>query len=169
MLIGRTDAEVETPILWPPDEKNWLIEKDPDTGKDWRQEEKGMTEDEMVGWHHWLNGHEFEKTQGVGDGHGGLACCSPWVFKESDTTEWLNWTELFGPSWLISTGSANVSVVFLYVRKILKASLMCLIAVGCWLAWWMEIWGHISSYNKPSQFASHGSGKIPRRTRENRS
>ena len=91
ILIGRTDAEAETPILWPPDVKNCLIWKDPDTGKDWRQEEKGMTEDEMVGWHHWLNGHEFEQVPEVGDGQGGLACCSPWGRKESDMTEWLNW------------------------------------------------------------------------------
>ena len=94
IFIGRTDVEAETPILWPPDAKNWLIWKDPDAGKDWRQEEKGMTEDEMVGWHHTLNGHEFGWTLGVGDGQGGLACCSPWGRKESDTTEWLNWTEL---------------------------------------------------------------------------
>ena len=74
--------------------KNWLIWKDPDAGKDWRHEEKGLTEDEMVGWHHWLNGHEFEQTLGVGDGQGCLACCSPWVHKESDTTEPLNYTHL---------------------------------------------------------------------------
>ena len=91
MLIGRTDVESETPILWPPNVKNWLIWKDPDAGKDWRQE-KGTTEDEMVGWHHKLNGHEFEWTPGVGDGHGGLVCCSPWGCKKSDMTEWLNWT-----------------------------------------------------------------------------
>ena len=90
---GRTDIEAETPILWPPDVKNWLIWKDPDVGKNWRQEEKG-TEDEMVGWHHWLNEHEFEWTPGVGNGQGGLACCCPWGRKESDTTEWLNWTTL---------------------------------------------------------------------------
>ena len=93
MFIGRTDAEAETPIIRPPDVKNWLIGKDPHAGKDWRQEEKGMTEDEMVGWHHWLNGHEFEKALQVGDGQGSLACCSPWGLKESDTTERLNWTE----------------------------------------------------------------------------
>ena len=92
IFIGRTDAEAETPILWPPDVKNWLTGKDPDTGKDWRQEEKGMTEDEMVGWYHWLSGHEFESTPGVGDGQGSLVCCSPWGHKESDTTEQLNWT-----------------------------------------------------------------------------
>ena len=93
IFIGRTDAEAETPILWPPDLKNWLIGKDPDARKDWRQE-KRMTEDEMVGWHHQLNGHEFEKTPGVGDGQGSLACCSPWVRKEWGKTERLNWTEL---------------------------------------------------------------------------
>ena len=94
VFIGRTDAKVETPILWPPDVKSWLIGKDPDDGRDWRQEEKGMTEDEMAGCHHWLNGRESEWTPGVGDGQGGLACCNSWGCKESDTTEWLNWTEL---------------------------------------------------------------------------
>ena len=93
IFIGRTDAEAETPILWPPDAKNWLIGKDPDAGKDWRQEEKGRTEDKMVRWHHWLDGHEFGWTPGVGDGQGSLACCSPWGHKESDTTEELNWVE----------------------------------------------------------------------------
>ena len=94
IFIGRTDAEAETPILWPSDAKNWLIVKDPDAGKVWAQEEKGTTEDEMVGWHQLLNGHGFGWTLGVGDGQGGLACCGPWGRKESDTTEWLNWTEL---------------------------------------------------------------------------
>ena len=94
VFIGRTDAEAETPILWPPDMKSWLIWKDPDAGKDWGQEEKGTTEDEMVGWHHWLNGHEFEWTPGVGDRQGGLASWDSWSCKESDMTEWLNWTEL---------------------------------------------------------------------------
>ena len=94
MFIGRTDVEAETPILWPPDAKNWLILKDFDSGKDWRQEEKATAEDEMVGWHHRLNGHEFESTPGVGDGQGGLAFCNPWGCEKSDMTEWLNWTEL---------------------------------------------------------------------------
>jgi len=94
IFIGRTDAEAKTPIIWSPDAKNWLLTKDPDAGKDWKQEEKGTTENEMVGWHHWLNGYEFEQALGVGDGQGGLVCCSPWDLKESDTTEWLNWTEL---------------------------------------------------------------------------
>ena len=93
MFIGMTDAEAEVPILWPPDAKRWLIWKDPDAGKDWRQEEKGTTEDEMVAWHHRSDGHEFEQASGIGDGQGSLACCSPWGHKESDMTERLNWPE----------------------------------------------------------------------------
>ena len=93
IFIGKTDAEAETPILWPPDAKNWLIRQDPDAGKDRRWEEKGMTEDEMFGWHHWLNGCEFEQPLGVDDGEGSLTCCSPWGRKELDMTEWQNWTE----------------------------------------------------------------------------
>ena len=89
IFIGRTDVEAETLILWPPDVKNWLIGKDPDAGKDWRREEKGMTEDEMVGWHHWLNGHKFEQAPRGGEGQGSLVCCCPWGHKELDTTEWL--------------------------------------------------------------------------------
>ena len=96
VFIGRTGVEAETPILWPPDSKNWLTGKDPDAGKDWGQEEKGLTEDEMVGWHHWLNGCESEWTPGDGDGQEGLVCCGSWGHKESDTTEQLNWTE--GPT-----------------------------------------------------------------------
>ena len=93
IFIGRTDAEAEAPILWPPDAKNWLIGKDHDAGKDWRQKEKEMTEDKNVGWHHWLNGHEFEQALGVGDGQRSLACYSSWDCKELDMTEQLNWTE----------------------------------------------------------------------------
>ena len=92
ILIARTDAEAETPILWPPDAKNWLIGKDPDVGKDWRQEEKGVKEDKIVGWHHWLDGHEFEQAPGAGDEQGSLASCSPWGCKELDMTEQLNST-----------------------------------------------------------------------------
>ena len=90
IFTGKTDAEAEAPILWPPDAKNWLIGKDPDAGKDWRKEEKGTTQDEMVGWHHQLDGHEFEQTLWDGDGQRSLAWCSPWGRKESDTTERLN-------------------------------------------------------------------------------
>ena len=90
IFTGRTDAEAEAPILWPPHAKNQLIGKEPDAGKDWRQEEKGMTEDEMVGWHHWLNGHEFEQALGDGEGQGSLECCGPWGINMSDMTEWLS-------------------------------------------------------------------------------
>ena len=91
-FFGRDDAKAETPVLWPPHVKIWLIWKDPDAGTDWGHKEKGAIEDEIVGWHHWLNGHEFGWTLGVGDGEGGLACCSSWGRKELDMTE-LNWTE----------------------------------------------------------------------------
>ena len=97
IFFGRTDAEAETPILWPPHVKKWLIGKDPDAGRDWRQENKGTTEDEMVGWHHWLDGHEFEQASGVGDGQGGLVCCTHGVAKSqtwlSDRTEMKGWRE----------------------------------------------------------------------------
>ena len=93
-FFGRNDAEAETPVLWPPHAKSWLIGIDSDAGRDWGQEEKVMTEDEMAGWHHWLYGHEFEWTPRVGDGQGSLVCCDSWGCKEVDTTEWLNWTEL---------------------------------------------------------------------------
>ena len=96
VFIGRTDAEAETPILWPPHVTSWLPGKDPDARRDWRQEEKGTTEDEMAGWHHRLDAHEFGWTPGVGDGQGGLTCCDSWDHKESDTTEQLHWTK--GPS-----------------------------------------------------------------------
>ena len=94
VFLGRTDAEAEAPILWPPHAKSWLIGKDPDAGRDSGQEEKGTTEDEMAGWHHQLNGHQFGWTLGVGDGQGGLACCDSWGRKELDMTGWLNWTEM---------------------------------------------------------------------------
>ena len=94
VFVGRTDAEAETPILWPPHVKSWLVGKVPDAGRDWGQEEKGTTEDEMAGWHHWLKGHKSEQTLGVCDGQGGLVCYDSRGRKESDTTEWLNWIEL---------------------------------------------------------------------------
>ena len=98
IFIGRTYAEAEAPILWLPDVNSWLSGKDPDAWKDWGQEEKGTTEDEMVGWHHRLDGHGFGWTLGVGDGQGGLACCNSWGCKDLDMTEQLNWTEL-SPQW----------------------------------------------------------------------
>ena len=100
LFIGRTDADAEAPILWPPDVKSQLIGKDPDAGNVWRQEEKRTTEDEMVGWHHWLNGHEFEHTPGDGEAQGSLARCGPWGCKESDSTEQLN-------NHLVETGPTN--------------------------------------------------------------
>ena len=102
IFIGRTDAEAETLILWPPDTKNWLTGKDPDAGEDWRQEEKGSTEDEMVGWYHWLDEHEFEQVLGAGDGQGSLVWYSPWGCKESGTIEWLNWTEFWSQKGILS-------------------------------------------------------------------
>ena len=95
-FFGRNDAKAETPVLWPPHVKSWLIGKDSNAGRDWGKEEKGTTEDEMAGWHHWLDGCEFEWTLGVGDGQGGLVCCNSWGRKESDTTEWLIWSDEFG-------------------------------------------------------------------------
>ena len=92
-FFGRNDATAETPVLWPPHAKTWLIGKGSDARRDWGPEEKGTTEDEMAGWHHWLDGYESEWTLGVGDGQGGLACCDSWDHKESDTTEWLKWTD----------------------------------------------------------------------------
>ena len=93
-FLWKVDAKAETPVLWPPHAKSWLIGKDSDAGRDWGQEEVGTTENEMTGWHHWLDGHEFEWTPEVGDGQGSLACCDSIGRKESDTTEQLNWTEL---------------------------------------------------------------------------
>ena len=120
IFIGKTDAESEAPILWPPDAKNWLIGKDPDAGKDWRQEEKGVTEDEMAGWHHRLNGHESEQAAGVGDVQGSLVC------KKSDTTEWLNWTE---------------SNLVICLRAVLACQIPCyhVVCVSIWdgfQGWW---------------------------------
>ena len=102
IFIGRTDAEAEAPILWPPDAKSWLIGKDLNAGKDWGQEEKRTKEDEMAGWHHWLNGHEFDQAQGVGEGQGGLVCCL-WGRKKLDTTEQLN-------NWVLSVAPSPAAV-----------------------------------------------------------
>ena len=99
-FLWRNDAKAETPVLWPPHAKSWLIGKDSDAGRDCGQEEKGMTEDEMAGWHHWLDGRKSEWTPGVGDGQGGLACCDSWGHKELDTTEQLNWLTDTGIGWV---------------------------------------------------------------------
>ena len=112
-FFGRNDAKAETPVLWPPHAKSWLIGKDSDAGRDWGQEEKGTTEDEMAGWHHWLDGHESGWTLGAGDGQGGLVYCDSWGRKELDMTEWLIWSDL-SPSFLISNQfiSSHISLRF---------------------------------------------------------
>ena len=109
IFIGRTDAEAEAPILWPPDVKSFTV-KDFDPGKDWQQEEKGLTEDEMVGWHHWLNEHEFEQALEDGEVPGGLACCSPRGHKESDMTEWLNNNQVKQDNPSLSILHASISI-----------------------------------------------------------
>ena len=121
IFIGRTDAEAEIPILWPPDANNWLIWKVPDAGKDWMRE-KGTTKDEMVGWHHRLDGREFEQAPGAGDGQGGLVCCSPWGHKELDVTEWLNWTELIVPYPVLTVASWPA---YRFHRRQVKWKLSC--------------------------------------------
>ena len=158
------DAEAETPILWPPDEKNWLIGKVPDAGKDWRQEEKGTTEDEMVGWHHWLNGHEIEKALGIGDGQRSLECCSPWGCKESDTTEQLNWNELIADS-LYCTAETNTTLWSNYplTKKIKIIAIFLKKALKVWLSRWMNWKNHrskttittLNSHCYPSSDQSH--------------
>ena len=119
-FIGSIDAKAETPVLWLLHVKSWIIGKDSDAGRDWGQEEKGTTEDEMAGWHHWLNGRESERTPGVSDGQGGLECCDSWGRKESDMTERLNWTELNWSS-LITQKDLLICHTFLKIQK----SLLC--------------------------------------------
>ena len=124
-----------TEVTWPLDAKNWLTGKDPDAGKDWRCEEKGMTEDEMVGWHHQLDGHEFEQAPGVGDGQGCLVCYSPWGHKELDTTEWLNWSDFilsFLRRWCLylDNWGGNSELMWHYA-----CSADC-VSLKCSLIWW---------------------------------
>ena len=119
IFTGRTDAEAEAPILWPPDSNCWLFRKDPDSGKDWRQEEKGTTEDEMVGWHHRLNGHEFEQAPGDGDGQGGLVCCSPWVTKSQ--TRLSDWTPTTNKnSCYIQAITTTIAYCFSLFKKLIQ-------------------------------------------------
>ena len=124
-FFGRNDAKAETPVLWPPHFKSWLIGKDFDAGRDWGQEEKGMTEDELAGWHHWLDGREIEWTPEVGDGQGGLACCNSWGRKESDMTEQLNWTELMTPGYLPYFFIFLALRKLKYIRKCLSSKCKC--------------------------------------------
>ena len=123
VFFGRNDAKAKTPILWLPHAKSWLIGKDSDAGRDWGQEEKGTTEDEMAGWHHWLDGCESEWTPGVGDGQGGLACCNSWGRKESDTTERLNWTKL---NWCGSPYTPSKIQSYWIIRLLCVLMLSCL-------------------------------------------
>ena len=175
VFFGRNDAKTETPVLWPPHAKIWLIGKDSDAGRDWGQEEKGTTEYEMAGWHPWLDARESEWTPGVGDGQGGLACCDSWGCKESDTTEWLNWTELntdyiLHPCWYIlnlqcaghcavvliimfNTGS---TFMFFFALKILPDTQHCL------TSHWPQFKGlinfHVSScFIKTNSFLTYNS------------
>ena len=168
VFIGRTDVEVETPILWPPDAKSWLIWKDPDAGKDWGQEKKWMTEDEMVGWHHRLNGHEFGWSLGVGDGQGGLACCGSRGRKELDTTERLNWTDMTRIwSSLVSTQQVFVWTLFVVIIVVFLA----------WSDSWVSVplmihgnqagdvaltWGAVSVFQPPS-LSKHTSSTVGER------
>ena len=134
IFIGRTDVEAEAPILWPPDVKDWLIRKDSDAWKDWRQEEKGMNEDEMVGWHHQLNGHEFEQAPVVGDGQGSLVCCSPWGCRVGhDWVTELNWTEMF----LMTT--LYTEVWFQYTMRLQKQLLVAI----CSASYMLTIYTHL--------------------------
>ena len=164
-FFARNDAEAETPVLWPPHAKSWLIGKDPDARRDWGQEEKGTTENEMAGWHHWLDGHEFGWTPGVGDGQGGLACCDSWGHRESDTTQRLNWTEeqkskgtvnslekKVGRAWKISWGASLLYSPLTRQRN--KAIFLCpLNSVSVFFIWQQshnlgnnkEAWGEIQA------------------------
>ena len=144
VFFGRNDAKAETPVLWPPHTKSWLIGKDSDAGRDWGQEEKGMIGDEMAGWHHQLDGRECEWAPGDGDGQGVLARCSSWACKESDKTEWLNWTEV---------NCRQEMFFFILLEELIKETVFELNEIR---VWWKFIWGFIWSkpqneYNKHIQ------------------
>ena len=165
IFIGRTDAEAEAPVLWPPDAKIWLIGKDPDAGKDWKQE-KGKTEDEMVGWHHWLNGHELEQAPGVGDGQGSLVCCSPW-----DRRVGHNWATEQQPSKPGDSGSLCDFTFLTYLRIVVGIS-FCLafhsllgwgggLSSPYQLAWGQEVLPSLwNPLNLP--FSTHGKSHAPK-------
>ena len=135
----RLHPSIATPVVWPPHGKSWLIGKDSDAGRDWGQDEKGMTEDEMAGWHHWLDGHESEWAPGVGDGQGGLVCCDSWGRKESDTTEWLIWSDLI----IIANvyfASCNTS----FITLLLSLRSMLLVSSNRWENWGLQTLGCLS-------------------------
>ena len=142
-FFGRNDAKAETPVLWPPHAKSWLIGKHSDAGRDWGQEEKGMSEDEMAGWHHWLDGRESEWTPGVGDGQGGLACRDSWGHKESDTTERLIWSDLIGLE--IGEGNGN------------PLQFPCLENPRDGGAWWAAVYGIVQSWTWLKRLSSRSS------------
>ena len=158
MFIGRTDTEAETPILWPPHAKSWLTGKDPDVGRDWEQEEKGTTEDEMAGWYHWLDAHEFGWTPGVGDWQGRLACCDSWGHKELDTAEQLNWTELnlwfffsLSSSWFFFKDYRPVTVFWMSLN-------LCVPDTFQWVHSGVHCWNKATEQSSPSD-VSHGTGR----------
>ena len=130
VFFGRNDAKAETPILWPPHVKSWLIEKDSDAGRDWGQEEKRTTEDKMAGWHHQLDGCESEWTPGVGNGQGGLACCDSWGRKELDTTEQLIWSDLSDSHFF----TLHTIVATLFLASRFGLSVLAIVYFGRWLA-----------------------------------
>ena len=150
IFIWRTDAKAETPILWPPDGKSWLTEKDSDAGKDWGQEEKVTTEDEVVGWHHQLNGHESEQTRADSEGQGSLACCSLWGCKESDMTEWLNnnnravkrWQEFGLHTYIQGKFGVLLSQDWFFIN--VSESSASKLRIECVDRWfWLLVWGGI--------------------------
>ena len=140
MFFGRNDVKAETPVLWLPHVMSWLIGKDSDAGRDWGQEEKGTTEDEMAGWHHWLDGREFQWTLGVGDEQGDLVCCDSWCRKESDMTEWLNWTEF------INIPSSSLCKVLTTMLSILAWQKLRQ-TLPCALSWKLQIKSMLISNN----------------------
>ena len=148
-FFGRNDAKAETPALWAPHAKSWLIGKDFDAGRDWGQEKKGTTEDEIAGWHHWLDGRESEWTPGVGDGQGGLACCDSWGRKELDTTEWLNWlTELNLPWFMDLTFQVPIQYCSLQnwtlLPSLVTSTTGCCFCFGSLFSFFLELFLHCS-------------------------
>ena len=164
IFIGRIDAETKAPILWPPDEKSWLIGKDPNDGKDWGQEEKGVTEDEVVGWHHWLNGHKFGQTAGDSGGQESLACCSSWGHKESGTTEQQNNNLLITHGWVVGSFASSLAVI-------LPGPFLVSPTPSHWDKWHF-IFSPINSHCHPlllSLVSSYSSDKIGKRQTEPKS